>query len=32
MGEIQILSKQIDFNILTYHFKGKSGSRDFLKS
>ena len=30
MGEIQILSKQIDFNNLIYYFKGKSASRHFL--
>ena len=30
MGEIQILSKQIDYNNLMYYFNGKCGSRDFL--
>ena len=30
MGDIQILSKQIDFNNLICYFKVESGSRDFI--
>ena len=30
MDEIQIFSKQIDFNSLTYYFKGESGSKHFI--
>ena len=30
MGEIQKLSKQINLNHLTYHFKGESGPKNFI--
>ena len=30
MKEIQDLSKQIGFNNLTYHYKGKLSSRNFI--
>ena len=30
MKEIQDLSKQIDFNNLTYHYKGKIASKNFI--
>ena len=28
--EIQYLSKQIDFNDLTYHYKGKNDPKNFI--
>ena len=30
MEEIQYLSKQIDFNDLTYHYKGKNDPENFI--
>ena len=30
MGELQNLSKQINFTNLIDHFKGKSGTKDFI--
>ena len=30
MGEVQNLSKQINFNNLTYYFKGNSDTRTFV--
>ena len=30
MGELQNLSKQINFNNLIYHFQGKSGTKGFI--
>ena len=30
MEEIQDLSKQIDFNNLTYHYKGKNNPQNFI--
>ena len=30
MGEIQNLSKQINFKNLTYYFKGESGPKDVI--
>ena len=32
MEEIQDLSKQIDFNNLTYHYKGKTAPKIFIAS
>ena len=32
MEEIQDLSKQIDFNNLTYHYKGKTAPKLFIAS